>query len=67
MLSLARATPNCIAPLMPKDNGRNDEARAQIMALKTGTCEVCSINLYGADKMPDEKTFPCNIEGCPYG
>lgn len=50
-----------------KDGGRNDEVRARIMALKTGTCEVCSINLYGIDQTPDEETFPCNIEECPYG
>ena len=50
-----------------KDGGRNDIKRARFAALKTGVCEVCSINLYGIDQTPDGETFPCNIEECPYG
>lgn len=30
----------------------------------TGSCKVCDINLYGAEKRP--KIFPCGIKGCPY-
>lgn len=30
---------------------------------KTGTCSVCTINLW-EDKKPS--VWPCNIKGCPY-
>ncbi len=44
-----------------------DNTRRSILKrLMTGSCKVCTINLY-QDKRPQKSTMPCEVAGCPYG
>lgn len=48
--------------------GTNILIRANIRKVKTGSCQVCRINLYGKkrEQKPAASTLPCHIENCPY-
>ena len=49
-----------------KMNGADSVMRAKIKKEKTGSCPVCTINLYFKNKRPLKKTMPCNIDVCPF-